>query len=417
MTETTRTRTRSSSHSTSQLVWIDTMTDVKDTEFRRKKASGQLVCHPMDKTTYKAGPNPMCGFKVKITPHLIPPYAVSYANAVYTPSHQLVPSTAYASWAGMVVSTGASRFSAGGLDPWPGSFSVEHTELSSRLAEGIASTLVAVAEAHKTIGMIAKAIKLLRSPLRDAARELGISRRLLGGNNAASRNARKRIMDKANNAWLEGRYGWRPFIYDVIDHIEAASTVAHVRRTVKDFGLLDEKQVVTRTPIKYSTTSGPLQRDLVRTTIYQRIWRIGQTCDFRSELNLTARKYGIYDIVGAAWDLVPLSFVYDWFINFGDALKALEAYALIDERVGWTITEDLLRYHTHLEDVDLVAKVTSFATVSVEELYGSEFDEFYSKRKRVTVSSFLPSLGLRSRLNLAKIVDLVALFRQFTRSR
>lgn len=417
MTETTRTRSRNSSHSTTSSVWIDSMTDVKDTEFTRKMNSGQLVCHPMDKTAYKAGPNPKCGFKVKITPHRIPPYVVSYANVVQTPKHQLVPSTAYASWPSMVVSTGKSRISAGGLDAWPGSFSVEHTKLSSNLAEGIASTLVSVAEAHKTIRMIAKAIRYLRRPIRDAAKELHISRRVLGGNNARSRRARKRVMDRASNAWLEGRYGWRPFIYDVMDHVEAANTIVNVRRTVRDFGLLDEKQVVTRTPIQYSTTSGPLQRDLVRTTIYQRIWRIGQTCDYRSGLDLTARKYGLYDIAGAAWDLVPLSFVYDWFINLGDALRSLEAYALIDERVGWTVTEDLLRYHTHIEDVDLVPKLTSFATVSVEELYGNDFDELFSVKQRIKVASFLPALGLRYQLDLPKIADLAALFRQFLRSR
>lgn len=391
------------------------MTDVKDTDFKRKRDRGVLVCHPMTSAKYAGGPASFVGFdseQVDITP---PPwYATSYRHTGYTPILRCVPSTEYSSWATMTISK-ALGYCNGEINnaAWVDKASVLHTELSSRLSEGIASTLVTAAESAKTFRMIRKAVSLLRTPLEDAREELKIARRLLLRQDWRGSFYRKKVLDRANDAWLEGRYGWRPFIYDVIGHVEATRKVATERRTVKDgFVVKQTNRAVDLAPIKLALSGSEIRVTPVRNETYTRYVSCGQTADYAGWVNPNLRKYGVYDLVGAAWDLVPLSFVYDWFVNIGDILRSLQTYALVDERVGWTTLKDTMLYNYTCR-LDSAGPIQNeWWRITATQFYLPEWTETFEAKQRFVVSDFKPFLGLRNELDPAKVLDLAALAKQ-----
>jgi hypothetical protein len=124
------------------------------------------------------------------------------------------------------------------------------------------------------------------------------------------------------------------------------------------------------------------------------------------------RKFGIYDLAGTAWDLVPLSFVYDWFINIGDILRSLQTFALVDERVGWTTLVDSMLY-TYTCRVDSPGPIEDqWWQVYVTEMLLPDWKESYEAKQRLVVTDFRPFIGLSANLDLAKITDLAALAKQ-----
>jgi hypothetical protein len=136
-------------------------------------------------------------------------------------------------------------------------------------------------------------------------------------------------------------------------------------------------------------------------------------------LNGDLKKWGFLDPVGAAWDLVPLSFVYDWFFNLGDALKALEAYAVFDERIGWNtqITEVTAQHYLNVRNAGGMSNSNlGYYFHSFTDPNWS-FLERVELKSRVPVVSFLPVMAGRLRLNVLKVVDLLALLQQIVLGR
>jgi hypothetical protein len=261
----------------------------------------------------------------------------------------------------------------------------------------------------ETLRMFRDAMAFLRHPITEARKALGISR------HAFSTDAVKRAAawNLAQDAWLQGRYGWRPFVYDVMSMAEAAGKDLNCRRSVRKRVPPDDGE----TTIMVATTpTATVRCDINCETKVSRYYRCGQTADYNGSLNLDALKWGLFSPLSAAWDLVPYSFCVDWFLNLGDMLKAVEAYAFIDERIGWS---------TLKREVTCTYKpvvVSSGGIYGVTQEYRFvqftdpewEWTEHMVCTDRVTVEDFLPSLSLGCRLNFAKCVDAAALLRAVT---
>lgn len=274
---------------------------------------------------------------------------------------------------------------------------VAHTELSAKLTAGVASILVTLAERDKTKNMILKGIKYLFRPIKDVWK---IGKRM---------TPRERL-NKVNEWWLEGRYGWRPFIYDVASQIEAHNKDVGERLTKKTNlpGWENPTEVTVQDIGWYG-----LKTRLTRRTAFVGWTACGQTGDFRAGTMGNFRKFGWYDLVGAGWDLVPYSFVVDWFCNIGEMARAMQAYLLLDERIGWT------RYNWMVaEELKHSVLVPGPLTVgnSVYQIYsviGEGSPTFHLRQwNRQVRLDFTPYFGTRMDLDWAKVVDLAALLRQ-----
>lgn len=168
---------------------------------------------------------------------------------------------------------------------------------------------VAVAQGKLTVDLVTSNLRKLWMAFRyikrgdpsSAARMLGASppRRgyppPLGGSDLAGR-------------WLEMQYGWLPLLSDCFNAAEAFASVADPPR----------KKIlrVSRTKTSTGTDLTPFPSPVFK--------RESRSIQYEAYEALSAqRSLGLYDPLSIAWELVPYSFVVDWFVPIGTYLDNL----------------------------------------------------------------------------------------------
>lgn len=229
-------------------------------------------------------------------------------------------------------SAGCSTFRSGAYDNWGASDTLDRTSVTDpwdsndgiallgKLREQIAGSSfnagVALGESPRALKMIAesttkiyKAYKAVRSgnPI--------VAAQLLTGKKIPKSKARKLVPTKnaAASNWLELQYGWKPLLTDIydgavfIDHQMRNPTRMIFRTTRYAQGSKRIKSVckwpqnIARLPV-YITSSSTIVARLIEKDV--------------------VRLAGLMDPASVAWELVPYSFVIDWFVPIGNYLSA-----------------------------------------------------------------------------------------------
>lgn len=127
----------------------------------------------------------------------------------------------------------------------------------------------------------------------------------------------------AANMWLEARYGWIPFMKDVHDAVmtvqDTASQPVRMRGSVR--ASVSQSGVINADNINLFDSGSVLIKGNEKTS-----WKESQRAVWRFTPNaadLPAR-FGLVNPLEVAWELVPFSFVVDWFVPIGDYLSALD---------------------------------------------------------------------------------------------
>lgn len=378
------------------------MSDVVDTEFRKKRDAGVLMNHEMDSLIYRCSGKPHSSVYLQYKAGSSTGSNTSVSNPTLAPSSAL--------YSLISITSAANPYFSGIEQASEWQVNTAHTAISAALSEGIANSLVSLVEGPKTIAMITKAAKLLRHPITNARKLLKISRK-------AYRNepgAREKVLDLANQMWLEGRYGWRPFVGDVVSHVEALRSGERPIRYSARRSIPDENQEANTFKGKFAaSTYFWYDKYLKSNAVFK--CRVGQTVDYSVNIHNGAVKYGIYDPIGTAWDLVPFSFVADWFINLGDVLKSFQILLMADERIGWTAyKKELTLFHefTLNKSVHVVQGKYGPITWTVSpSSYADNFTETCTWKTRDPHTDFLPTFGFGSGMDVLKAVDAIALLR------
>lgn len=184
-----------------------------------------------------------------------------------------------------------------------------------KIADAKVNIAVAYAEAHKTSKLIYDTASRIdrayrafrRGDLKGIARNLGIT------------------PSKLHNSWLEYKYGWMPLLMDVKGAAEFFAQQQVVRPP--RFTVVATKEIVKRSfkPFTYSAPGfgGPE----TATELIERRWdgKVKITCELSSPHLSELQQIGVTNPALVAWELVPFSFVFDWFISVGDWLTGLTA--------------------------------------------------------------------------------------------
>lgn len=194
--------------------------------------------------------------------------------------------------------------------------------------------------------------------------------------------------------WLEARYGVRPIVYDVFNVSNALSKTFENGLLLSGKGLQVEE-------LDYSEDSGWHSINWAwdaRTTFERtgkRKYRGKAYCLFDSE---RAATWGFNPLV-TAWELVPYSFVVDWFIDIGAWVQTLGpqlsgAYEGICESTQTSVSETVQQMYrpTSLNSGPIVVSTTS-----------------RKLERYVRSPSSVPFPPLLPQLTLPKVIDLVAL--------
>lgn len=284
-------------------------------------------------------------------------------------------------------------------------------ELRRQVKGQTVNTVVVAAEASKTFAMIGDTASLLASTFVDlkkgrfqsAASRLGL--RL--SKNRVRRFRKQHGKDPhlaAENAWLQLQFGWKPLlsdIYGAAEHLakvqtDLVRTKVHVKKSIT----LSDTYVSNE--LLFGSWAWPIRR--TRSSQYD----ISMTCHFAdggSALHQSS-SLGLTNPASLAWELLPFSFVVDWFLPVGNYLDSLDATLGLGFQRGCQTT--FIRTQG-----DLYANRS--ASGQVGEYYGSASASYETINVTRSVLTTFPSPVLPSFKNpftMTHVVDSIALLKQ-----
>jgi len=221
------------------------------------------------------------------------------------------------------------------------------SRLLINLSDTKTNTLVTAAEMNKTVDHLAKTAKRLFNSLRALKKgdflgftnALGVTsgsagkKRFYRKKKGESRNpnssrfgeyststASGRTRDFAAETWLEYQYAWKPLLFDVYSHAKALAELniehQHVIRRAEGSAQSHADMTVTYRP----------QYQLVTKRSEERKWsKVGVFYQLQNGAPNAFTQLGIDNPLAVAWELVPFSFVADWFLPIGTYLSNLTA--------------------------------------------------------------------------------------------
>lgn len=228
------------------------------------------------------------------------------------------------------------------------------SSLLQSLSDGKTNTLVTAAEMHKTVDMVTKtatrlyraAKALKRGDFREFTNTLGMTfnggrQRRFDKRFAEAKTTVKskgsdpfghRPKDSSDNrmsdffaeSWLEFSYGWKPLMKDVYDHARALAELTVERMNVVRYASGKARTRSARGPIK-SDPSAQAHFISYNSSEHSRWVKFSVSYSLQNgELN-TFSQLGIDNPLEVAWELLPFSFVADWFLPIGDFVRCLSA--------------------------------------------------------------------------------------------
>jgi len=161
-------------------------------------------------------------------------------------------------------------------------------------------------------------VDLKRGNIALAADALGIrvSKR---ANARYKREFRKHQPKAVANGWLELQYGWRPLLNDIFGAAELLA-LSNLDKLIR--GRVSALHTVQRSFL-FTSLDGNVPRTELTTVEYTRKY----VCYFsaRNELLSGLASMGITNPALIAWELLPYSFVADWFIPIGNWISTFDA--------------------------------------------------------------------------------------------
>jgi len=250
---------------------------------------------------------------------------------------------------------------------------------NSKLASGNLNSLVMVGEGAETARFVANRAFLLYRALRLIGRgNFGEAAQVLGSE--LSQNASKRLNRMrsqyssptalAANGWLEYQFAIRPLMGDAYGAVKEY----HEKRQVG-------KEIEARARVQ----------DGAKGTVY----RAGILATVRSSEVRTLQQLGITNPLLAAWELVPLSFIIDWFLPIGPYLQYLDSTVGLTNVQKWSSSRSWQAYR---------AKDPTQKIEYVTETY-----------KRYVDSWVLPEIAVGTNLNTGQLTTANALLQRMKR--
>jgi len=219
------------------------------------------------------------------------------------------------------------------------------------------------------------------------------------------------------NVWMEARYGIRPLYYDALKIINAyhkMSTLRPIRRTSR--GRASETEICADTVGTLTLTQeySGLWFESVwdRTTRSTITARAGVLADYRPTLE---QLWGLSldSVPRSAWEVVPLSFVIDWFINLGDVITSLTPVENREVLASWVTVTHTLEQSMFGQDIKSVTGCPAYpyALTDIGGYSGTAIKTTISKVRTPNPDRpWLPSI--RFKLDVLKLIDLLIIIKQ-----
>jgi hypothetical protein len=183
-----------------------------------------------------------------------------------------------------------------------------------------------IAELTETISMLRNPVKAWQKLIRE------ISKRQRRSKYASDRNLILRDFIEQN--WLQYRYGIMPLVFAAEDAIGALESMRHKRVFFTARGSAHEQVIGTEVQSgNLHNWSWRIERELE--TTHDVLVRCG--IRYYSDRDPT---WGMdwENVPPAVWEVIPFSFVADWFVNVGDYIRAITPKLGVKVVGSWTVT-------------------------------------------------------------------------------
>lgn len=267
---------------------------------------------------------------------------------------------------------------------WATNLRVKLKDQSVNLAQAFAERKQAAVMFSDFGSRILKAYKALRK-----ANVVGVYDALSGGK-ALPRGWKKQFSRSAQQVgdhWLAWQYGVRPLISDIRGSIEEIYKVRSVQPLIRRVRVsIPERKV-------FFPGSGGFNPTTHRSSGY--VIAYAEFNSGASGFDQTAQRLGLTDPLLLAWELIPYSFVIDWFLNVGNFIQATGTIAGL-KRIGISETAkyniDAVYSHylyggtatyTYIQvnrtfTTVLPGATLTFSSKPFGDLLGGNFDRVYS---------------------------------------
>lgn len=215
----------------------------------------------------------------------------------------------------------------------------------------------------------------------------------------------RKYADKATSAWLGLRYGIMPLISDI----------QGIRKLIEQKSTRDLSDVITETAGSTYGKNTTIVETQETTGLFTGLWRSETSTSNRTLGKVYFRNYvtgvgaGLYDIPSLVWELIPYSFVVDWFLDVGGWLRRCQPTPGIIG-IGCTVSTKCETSFVKTNKCMWRANFPQSSNLSTSSMYNS-LVELYTR----TPSSFSTPYGMTwnsdwSRLN--RVVDGLSLIWQ-----
>jgi hypothetical protein len=251
---------------------------------------------------------------------------------------------------------------------------------AAQLGADIAERKQAMNSLTARVGQLLLAARSLRSGnISGFVKALGIKKRTL----------RKSASDMGG-VWLEYSYGWKPLVED----IHSASMV--LQRPFPKF-------LICRGRAKASWTYTLSEGSGIYLGNYERV-TFKTAVQIQSEVYVTnwvawkANQLGLTNPLSIAWEVIPFSFVVDWFVPVGNYLQSLTDFiglAFKNSMVTWyavAYNDYYNKYWTPTHSIKERTQVVRTLTIPSPPKLQARFTGFYSARGANVIALLLSTL-------------------------
>lgn len=264
---------------------------------------------------------------------------------------------------------------------------------------------VALAETRQTANLVSSSARRIAQAVQSLRRgNVGGAIRGLTGASSLRKERSLRGAGAVPNQWLELQYGWRPLLSDIYGATQAlskryASQPPYVSVRAGASVSLNNDYATHET--RYGLPASWKQNANAHVNGF-----IEYAVD--SSFAAMASQTGIQNPLSVAWELVPWSFVVDWFLPVGNYLNNLDYKSGLVFRRGWISRKVNNELQIHLTDGKYVdGAVTMNHSGASYSTGGSAFE-------RVVLGSFpsVPPPSLKNPFSLGHVANALSLLAQ-----
>lgn len=212
-----------------------------------------------------------------------------------------------------------------------------------------------------------------------------------------------RLTDFCADTWLEYQYGWKPLFKEMHDLAEATAS-----------GLIERQLVLRKVSVSVTLSRNcfvsykSADQRVYESSHSFRKNKMGVAYRIPNGVISTANAFGLNNPAVVAWELVPFSFVVDWFLPIGDLLGSLTAFSGLEFHSGY-----ITGYHRHdtvkrlTPDSVYQSGATSYQTLATS--VGSTCIEFDFTRTKITSFPSMPFPEFKDPRSFSHATSAVAL--------